>query len=693
MTNKSSISFKNISNRAGMLQLLLVAVLLMASSFASSVQAVMTPVDNTISGRAANKNYETILVNKQIMDRVIERLNELMNVPVQQCLQLSQYRSLHGFAHGMTAQDYQSINKMLYSQASTATISGKPLQIQVGLEDGAYFYASVAESYITYREPGNSGYNVSTAVAEMANDSDKKTFWSDYDAASDNISKNEYSKYFYSCLKNEDGTTQPCLLESTDMYIQCINECELVPCVPTKRTVSKINNATKGADSSVDNEDTEITADVILCKNYEVMEVDDSMTGLLGYIPATDYCINEYAEAEERIGYVLKEFTSQTLGNCYYQDGETLVQRSSSNALNNNYAACQGTSDTHDNKCNIFQGGLWSSNYDPRYRPWYIDAKKTQTEVWTAPYAYADQNAIGITYSIPIYNLKDNYNSIHTNSTSTVRNTTLEKQKIFNGVIAADYYLEGISQYLEEQFADTSMQILIVEQEEPYFLIASSVRDNAVSKLVLVDDNSRHQQPCPADKINDYDLCEPVRLSVEDLGSKEDFDSIVLYRSFQAYRQSALNVSSSSSTSNNNHTEQQQYHHINFKSDDMIGSQAYTARGQTYTLSNLNWIVLVIVPMNRSPTDASLVGTTSFYVVCLLGTVGFVGCLSLLLKFYSKRKERAVIYSDWVFTCAFILGCTTLNLSSLTLVGENSNPLCMLRMWSFNALLVCGTYL
>jgi hypothetical protein len=535
---------------------------------------------------------------------------------------------------------------------------------------------------IEYREPGNSGYNISSIV-EKGN----------YLA---NAPSTSYSKYLYSCIDRMNGTSQQCLLETKDMFIQCINDCELIPCSGQVPTIMS-NSLHIAQDEDKEDANTKDEQILFLCQNYGVMEVDDSTTGLLGYIPRTSSCINKYVQPEERVGYVLKNYTSHTNGNCYYEDKVTLVQRTestdSSTMLFSNYAACPqiDSSNNFNNMCNsIFRGGFSSFNYDPRYRPWYIATKKVQTEVWTAPYVYAGENAIGITYSIPMYNLENDYEDMYTNRTSTIFNKTTAKTKIFNGVIAVDYYLESISQYLVEQFADTSMQILVIEPEEPNYLIASSIRDNSISKLVLIDDKNKQQQPCPADKVKDTTLCEPVRLTVKDLGSTDNIDSIVLYRAFQAYSQSAFNISSSSSASNNNHTEQQQYYHVNFKSDDMIGSQAFTARGQTYTQSNLNWIVLVIVPMNRSPTDASLVGTTSFYVVCILGTVGFIGCLSLLLKFYSKRKERAVIYSDWVFTCAFILGCTTLNLSSLTLVGENTNPLCMLRMWSFNALLVCG---
>ena len=40
-------------------------------------------------------------------------------------------------------------------------------------------------------------------------------------------------------------------------------------------------------------------------------------------------------------------------------------------------------------------------------------------------------------------------------------------------------------------------------------------------------------------------------------------------------------------------------------------------------------------------------------------------------------------FGDFTFTSAFILACGLLNLSTLTMLGENTDTLCMLRMWSF----------
>ena len=61
--------------------------------------------------------------------------------------------------------------------------------------------------------------------------------------------------------------------------------------------------------------------------------------------------------------------------------------------------------------------------------------------------------------------------------------------------------------------------------------------------------------------------------------------------------------------------------------------------------------------------------------------VGAIVCAVFLLFLLIKRKERDVVYSDWRFTCAFIVGCIVRNLALLCLIGANTDELCLLRMW------------
>jgi len=70
--------------------------------------------------------------------------------------------------------------------------------------------------------------------------------------------------------------------------------------------------------------------------------------------------------------------------------------------------------------------------------------------------------------------------------------------------------------------------------------------------------------------------------------------------------------------------------------------------------------------------------------VIAIGILGIVICLGFFAIFYRKRKERAIAYHDWCFTCIFLVGCALFNSSSFALLGPNINATCMVRMWSFH---------
>jgi hypothetical protein len=89
--------------------------------------------------------------------------------------------------------------------------------------------------------------------------------------------------------------------------------------------------------------------------------------------------------------------------------------------------------------------------------------------------------------------------------------------------------------------------------------------------------------------------------------------------------------------------------------------------------------------------DAAMPGTAAFVIVIALVTFGFVGCTIVLIILYKKRNQKAMVNSDWRFTDAFIAGCAVLYVSTFRLLGENTDPMCMLRLWSFNGLFECGT--
>lgn len=259
--------------------------------------------------------------NVQIMKRIQERLDDFMSIPVDSCQQLDDYRLQQGFPSlSLDASDRDAIFKFLY------TFRRPNVLLYLGLEDGSIFYYFDNWMTINYREPGNSGYVV-----------DDGTMNED----------NPYYKHYTSCVDSETGTASNCTMEEGMYYVDCIDDCDLVPC-----PIKDINNT----DASINTTET-------WCSNYQVKNVEANQSGTLGYVPTSDYCVNKIGQPEQRPGYVLTDYELQQYGNCYYNDGTTIVNRT----LSGSYASCG----IDNEQCNTtFTGAYATSPYDPRARPW-----------------------------------------------------------------------------------------------------------------------------------------------------------------------------------------------------------------------------------------------------------------------------------------------------------------------------------
>lgn len=100
----------------------------------------------------------------------------------------------------------------------------------------------------------------------------------------------------------------------------------------------------------------------------------------LGFVPRSTYCINSFGIPTQTPGDVAKKDT-QELGNCFFEDGVTPVERN----LAGDYAYCGG-----DGKVcsDTFAGAFISRDYDPRWRGWYIETKGIQKPNWSQPYVF-----------------------------------------------------------------------------------------------------------------------------------------------------------------------------------------------------------------------------------------------------------------------------------------------------------------
>lgn len=238
--------------------------------------------------------------------------------------------------------------------------------------------------------------------------------------------------------------------------------------------------------------------------------------------------------------------------------------------------------------------------------------------------------------------------------------------------MSVDYDLTVITKLISEEYEGTDLTILIVEAEAPHYVIASSTGSTS-SRSAL---KNNHNASCPVPIIDDYlDECTIIRVPIDQMNNNSM--DIVLQRTFYEHQRQNFPLSAI----------------IPVKENDDIGSAAYITKSKVYQQENapsLKWHVFVVTSMERLTVDSSVAGDESFAMTIVLGSCGFIGCMAMFIIFFKNRTKQAMIYADWRFTCAFLFGCTMLNLSTFTLLGYPTNSLCLLRMWSFNLLFVIG---
>jgi len=606
-----------------------------------------------VLGEKSSFNYE---VEKRILDRLVFYMNQ--SVDVNQFLANARYSTMDddddSFFFGFTPANRDRYVRSTY-HLPLSSISA----VYVAMEDGSLtgFKHLEDRSYGYYREPGNGGYLLSNGTGQ-------------FKAANPDM-----NKHLKSCVDSETGAPQDCILQPGDSYIQCVNDCELVPCPQPDKT----GNATKPDCTGLHRESSPECADTAYCQHYEIKQVKEE--NHRGYVPLSYFCHDVRGKFTQEQGQVSIAYAKGStnynlysvmsldgttssfhqLGNCYYGDGTTLVNRS----LEGDYAYCGGNGTI----CSTtFAGGFQSLEFDPRYRPWYMQSKRQQQPWWVDPYVFYDSLGLGITATHPIYDI--------------VPNGKKELIKIFAGSLAIDYRLADISYFLEEAYGSSDNLVAIYEDKEPHYLIALST-GTPVTTLVLEKDPTK---PCPKNVkqivaeggVNaDEPDCIPVRQTMANLtGTAED---AVLVQSFRkqlafGYPKELVTVV------------------LPRQAEEVLPSIMWASQASLYTqedAANLRWRFVVASPGVKSTTDSILVdGGPLFGLIIFMGALGFAVCVTFLGLFYAKRNEQAMIYSDWRFTCLFITGCALFSCSTFTLVGPNKDELCMLRMWSFHMLFV-----
>ena len=271
--------------------------------------------------------------------------------------------------------------------------------------------------------------------------------------------------------------------------------------------------------------------------------------------------------------------------------------------------------------------------------------------MWSAP--DASFASYEISYSTPVYSY-------------TQDETTNEPRRIFDGVMAMDYDLSTITQYLKEAYQDTDIAVAIFEEEAPHYLIAASTGSPPVR--YAVKDN--HTLPCPHEDTMSAQAskeCTPLRLPMEQLAGHATDELLV--QAFATSRAAGFPLGAL----------------LTLNLDDQVDSTFYVSTTAVYKKSddNLAWNFIVIMPGVSDHTGIAA-GDADFSIICGVAALGTFLSLLFLALFLWNRHDKNIMYADWRFTCLFFAGCGVLNLVSFTFLGDNTDDRCILRMWSFH---------
>lgn len=384
--------------------------------------------------------------------RIQEKVDRFMSSPVDALRLFHAYYQNEGFPNNLQGPDRSKALKYLYSIVTSSSTATKPFY---GLEDGTFvgfFHKSSAFSLLpeaNYREPGNSGYV----------------------PGSDEIAQ----KFFNVCTDSINGTTVNCLLkDSMPLYIECNNDCALVPC-PNENT-NKTENSTKW------------------CRDYKISTYEEGQ-GRLGYVPTSSHCIDENGVFTQEPGKALIEGQEKIIkGTCAFQDG-TIVDR----VVKGEFAYC---SNEPGGVCSTtFAGAYKYYNYDHRWRPWYIDSRKHQKPQFSDPYPFYSQNSIGITFTHPIFLIDESLG-----------------KEVLHGFLAADLVLQDITEFLQSITKEDDIEIAIHESDMPHSMIGISTGSRIVKYTVKGGNN----QVCTEEQKEDSSICEVQQLTIDNFAKTEE---------------------------------------------------------------------------------------------------------------------------------------------------------------------------
>ena len=555
-------------------------------------------------------NHQPLLLvhakfNEEVVERVSEHLDRFMSRPREILDVQLAFRQVGGFRHDMGSADRDTFFQMAFA------LFGQPNTFYA-LEDGTFTGVASNGAYAFSKEAGNGN-----TLYEIPTSPDDPNY-----------------KYWIACVDEKTGQEETCSTgplneKSSYYYIQCVDDCKtLAPCpdADSQRNCSALfTNATEAQDC---------WDQVKYCPQYEVLSANfsdwsHSDNVSYGFVPRWYYCIDEQGRV------------TQEPGECFFEDDETPVQRN----ITGPYDYCEGKQQGPD--CNPVVGNYRSAYYDARYRPFYTIIRDSQTPLWSSP--GASFNSMEISYSAPIYSIEEETG-----------------RTVFDGVLAMDYDLRDITDYLTNAYSNTDIAVALFEVEEPHYIIASSTGTDPVF-AALEEDNT---VPCPADEttLEFKLLCDPFRLPMSNFssfpGHTDNPTDELLTQAFTKLKEAGF----------------PRREILTFNWNDDLSQDFYVTTVAMYEPpdAGLNWTFVVVMPGLTSPSQPDLA------IICSVASFGAAICFFFLVTFLIHRRQKTIMMADWRFTCLFFSGCLCLNLVSFTLLGQNTDTTCLVRMWCFH---------
>lgn len=372
------------------------------------------------------------------------------------------------------------------------------------------------------------------------------------------------------------------------------------------------------------------------CPEYTVNQVQPDETVQRFFLPTRYLCVNQWGQPDGTPGAIVQDFVTGELGDCHYLDGVTPLRQEPAPYVDFEYCGGDGQLCNH-----TYTGAYANSTYDPRFRPWYIKTRALQKPIWSEPFLFFDDVVYGITYSQPIY-----------------ENNRSDGNLVFKGVIAFDYLLDEITRYLFDTYNGTDIHVVVIEEAAPHYVIALSSGSPTARRVVMNDGTE-----------------EIVRVPLADMD--DTYNDIVLQQTFEAFQTAGW--------------PEDAYVAVTLPGDNLPCYIAQTEIFDGWT-ADFQWRLVVSSRISQIEYDAAVLGHPSFPGIIFFTSLAVVVCGGMLMGLLARRHDPALECADWRFTCTFVLGCTLLNLTNLTLLQVPTDVICLLRSWSFHVLVACSKF-